>query len=87
MHISPTTAAILSALFNATIFLVLYLIVRRAIVSQTKAKVFGAILKKCRDIENQIQADKEGGHYARLRNERRAYAIDRLSELVKEINR
>lgn len=69
MHISPTTAAIIHAILNAAIFLTLYFFVRKAIVSQTKAKDRGEL-----------------GHYARIRNEKRVYAIERLAELAKDIS-
>lgn len=93
MHLSPTAAFIIHVALNTAIFTVLYLVVRKAIVSQTKAKVLGTILKKCREIEKQIQSEKdakdpgEWGHYARIRNEKRAYAIECLSEAACDISK
>ena len=92
MHISPTTAAIIHAILNAAIFLTLYFFVRKAIVSQTKAKALKALLDKCQSIESEIKAETKAkdrgelGHYARIRNEKRVYAIEQLAEFAKDIS-
>jgi hypothetical protein len=92
MHISPTAAFIIHVALNTAIFTVLYLVVRKAIVSQTKAKALAIIIKKCKEIEKDIQDEiaakppGELGHYARIRNDIRAAEIEQLSEVAQKIS-
>lgn len=93
MYLSPTVAAIIHIALNAAIFTVLYILVRKAVVNQTKARALGEILKKCQEIEKQIHGEKrskdtgELGHYARIRNDIRAYAIECLSQVASNISK
>lgn len=93
MHISPTGAALIQVALNTTIFIVLYLVVRKAIVSQTKVKALKVILKKVEkidaDIQKEINAKPPGelGHYGRIRNDIRTYGIEQLGEVAKEIGK
>lgn len=93
MHISPIGAALIHVALNTAIFIVLYMIVRKAIVNQTKAKALAIILEKCKEIEKDIQDEiaakppGELGHYARIRNDIRAAEIEQLSEVAQKISR
>lgn len=92
MHLSPTAMFILNVVLNTAIFLVLYIVVRKAIVHQTKARALKVLLNKLEEIHAEVQAEKdakdpgEWGHYARIRNDKRIYAMEKLADLAKDIS-